>query len=502
MSLKKNVIANYFGQGWTALMSIAFVPLYIKYMGIEAYGLIGIFALLQAWLTLMDLGITPTLNREMARFVGGAHSTESIRELLHSLEAIVFSMALIMAASIWFLSDWLGGHWLKAEKLPITEVTKAISVMGLVVSLRFIESMYRGALLGLQRQVWVNVTSSGLATIRSFGAVAILAWWSPSLEAFFYWQLVVSIIATGMVAIAVHMFVPRSRGRTRFSWVAVESVLRFASGMLATTLLSLLLMQVDKILLSRLLTLEAFGYYMLAATVANALYMLVTPVNQAFFPRFTELVTKGDVAGLAIVYHRGAQTISLAVIPSTLLLVFFGYDLLRLWTGNETLAHQAAPLLALLSLGTMLNALMNIPYQLTLAYGWVSFAVWMNVIAVLLLLPAIYWATLYFGAVGAAWIWVILNLSYLLFAIHFIHQKLLTREKRRWILNGVIFPMLAALVVGLGCWYLQPINDRSLIQILWIMSSGLAMLVATGLAIPYIRILIRNAIWTVLYRAR
>lgn len=41
--LKRNLIANYLGQGWTALMGLAFIPLYIRYLGIEAYGLIGLF---------------------------------------------------------------------------------------------------------------------------------------------------------------------------------------------------------------------------------------------------------------------------------------------------------------------------------------------------------------------------------------------------------------------------------------------------------------------------
>jgi hypothetical protein len=52
-------------------MGLAFIPLYIKYHGIEAYGLIGLFALLQAWLGLLDMGMTPILGREMARFTGG-----------------------------------------------------------------------------------------------------------------------------------------------------------------------------------------------------------------------------------------------------------------------------------------------------------------------------------------------------------------------------------------------------------------------------------------------
>ena len=71
MSLRRNVLANYLGQGWRAIMSLAFVPVYIKYLGIEAYGLIGIFVMLQAWLTLLDMGMKPALAREMARFTGG-----------------------------------------------------------------------------------------------------------------------------------------------------------------------------------------------------------------------------------------------------------------------------------------------------------------------------------------------------------------------------------------------------------------------------------------------
>ena len=92
--LKRNLIANFLGQGWTALMGLAFIPLYIKYLGMEAYGLIGLFALLQAWLSLLDMGMTPTLSREMARFTGGSHSAQSIRDLLRSIEESILESRL------------------------------------------------------------------------------------------------------------------------------------------------------------------------------------------------------------------------------------------------------------------------------------------------------------------------------------------------------------------------------------------------------------------------
>jgi hypothetical protein len=44
--------------------------------------------MLLTWLGLLDLGMTPTLSREMARFTGGAHTADSIRTLLRTIEII------------------------------------------------------------------------------------------------------------------------------------------------------------------------------------------------------------------------------------------------------------------------------------------------------------------------------------------------------------------------------------------------------------------------------
>ena len=71
MSLKRNILANYASQLYVTIIGIVMVPLYIKYMGSEAYGLVGFFSMLQAWFGLLDMGLTPTMSREAARFNGG-----------------------------------------------------------------------------------------------------------------------------------------------------------------------------------------------------------------------------------------------------------------------------------------------------------------------------------------------------------------------------------------------------------------------------------------------
>jgi len=456
VSLKKNVIANYLGQGWSGLIGLAFVPLYIKYLGIEAYGLIGIFALLQAWLTLLDMGMTPTLNREMARFTAGAHTPQSIRDLLRSLEIICFGLAALIGLLIWAASGWLASDWLRADKLPLDVVAQAIAIMGGVAALRFVEGIYRGAILGLQRQVFFNVVNASLSTVRATGAIAVLAWISPTIEAYFVWQGIVSIISVAVLAVAAHGSLPATPKPARFSRQALLEIRHFAGGMMATTFLALLLTQVDKILLARLLSLEAFGYYALAASIAGALSIMIGPIAQAVYPHMAKLATQDNEAALVSVYHHAAQLLTVLTVPVVMLISFFAEGAIFVWSGDVSLAEKTAPILSVLILGALLNGLMVIPYMLQLANGWTSFAVKMNAVAVLLLIPAILWAVPRYGSEGAAWIWVMLNMGYILIGIHFMHRRLIPREKWRWYGLDILLPAGGALGVVLLAVIFRP----------------------------------------------
>ena len=134
------------------------------------------------------MGMTPTLTREMARYTAGVHTSQSIRDLLRSLEFICVVIAVLIGLSIWAAANWLASDWLKAGTLPIRTVTQAIGMMGVVAAFRFVEGLYRGAIIGLQKQVWFNGVQAILSTIRAGGAVAILVWVSPTIQAYFLWQ--------------------------------------------------------------------------------------------------------------------------------------------------------------------------------------------------------------------------------------------------------------------------------------------------------------------------
>ena len=63
-----------------------------------------------------------------------------------------------------------------------------------MTALQFVIGLYRSSLVGLQRQVQLNLVNCIMATFRSVGAVAVLIWVSPTISAFFIWQGIASLL--------------------------------------------------------------------------------------------------------------------------------------------------------------------------------------------------------------------------------------------------------------------------------------------------------------------
>ena len=63
----RNVTANLIGRIWSVVSVYVFIPAYLAFLGPEAFGLVGFYTTLVSVVAFADLGLTATLNREMAR---------------------------------------------------------------------------------------------------------------------------------------------------------------------------------------------------------------------------------------------------------------------------------------------------------------------------------------------------------------------------------------------------------------------------------------------------
>lgn len=464
-------------------MSLVAVPFYIRFLGIEAYALIGFFVLLQALLSFLDLGLSTTLNRQLARISAANGSNEDARDLVRTLELIYWPMGLLIALALVLAAPLLARQWVNAQDVPVDVVEQAIRLMGVVAALQWPASLYAGGLMGVQRQVLLNAVRVTAATLQTAGAVLILLVVSPTIQAYFMWQALVIGGQTIAIAYCLWSSLPHSGHRPRFRRTLWHSNWQFAAGMTGISLLATVLTQSDKIILTKLLPLHMFGYYALAATVATGFSYLASPVFSALFPKFSQLVAQGNLTELTAHYHKSAQLVSVIVVPAWVMAAFFSQELLSAWVNDPTTVDNTYYVLSLLATGSALNSLMLLPLALQLAYGWTSLSFYKNVVAVIAFVPLLIWMIGQYGAAGAATTWIILNAGYVLVEIPIMHHRLLRGEMWAWYFVDVGLPVAIGSSVGLLARALLPMHAPLLLALGWMLLASMLILLGSFYAL-------------------
>ena len=99
-SIKANAISNYFGQGYTIVLTLLCTPFYLQYLGAEAYGLVGFFIIMQNWLNLLDMGLGTTLCRQVSVARGQNSGFRHFKNLVRSFE-LVFAVLVVSILAVW-----------------------------------------------------------------------------------------------------------------------------------------------------------------------------------------------------------------------------------------------------------------------------------------------------------------------------------------------------------------------------------------------------------------
>ena len=446
-SIKKNIVANLLGKIWGAALAILLIPQYIKYLGIESYGLVGFYGTLIGSMAVLDLGLSTTLNRELAKYKSENRLVKDIRNLTFSLECIYWSTGLFICFLIMFLSGFISSHWVKVEHLPLTEVKRSVILMGAVIAFQWPISLYSGGLTGLEKQVLNNGITIIMTTLRAAGVIIILKYFSATLQSFFLWQVSISLLYVLVMRKSLWKALPFYNMKSTFSKKQIKIIWRFAAGMTGISIVTFFLAQIDKIVLSKILTLTQFGYYTLAFTIATSITLIASPVSITFFPQFSKLIAGGEQEELKRLYHQACKLISTCIFPICFVLIFFMKDILKIWTNNSVTTENTCLMTQILLSGSLLNSLMVMPYNLLIASGWTRFTIYQNSIAAIILVPLLFLLTNKYGALGATFVWVIVNAGYIFISQPIMHRKLLKNELFTWYWDDILVPMLPSLVV-------------------------------------------------------
>lgn len=480
-SIKKNIIANYVGQAYKALIGIVMMPLYLSYLGSEAFGLIGFYIMLQSWMQLLDIGMKPTLARESAKYRAGSISSLELQTILRTLEVIFVATGALAAAAMIFSSNYIATSWLNVKELDLTIVSLSVSIMAVIVGVRWVSSLYNGVVSGLERQVWLNGFGIVSSTFRFVFVLIPFEIFGASIEVFFVYQLIASLFEAVVIIIFTYGNFEKIKEKVSYSFDVLKKIYKFSFAIAFGSVIWVLVTQVDKLILSKYISLDEYGYFSLAIVIANGLFVLGNAIGAAIMPRMTIYNEQGKTKELDKLYFLSVEIVLIVVVPISALLVFYGENILYLWTNDALAAQKASEIMKWYVLGNVMVSMGAFAYYLQYAKGNLKLHVRGNLIYAAILIPSQIYMASNFGPIYTGMLWFVANLLIVVLWLGVIHKKFLSGKHLSWLWLNLKMFIGGYMVVYALTYYFNINFEYELIEFLKLAFIGVVSVIFTFL---------------------
>lgn len=459
-TLSRSLVASLGARLWVALLSLLAMPIYLRLLGKDDFGVVGFFVSLQVFVNFLDMGLGASLVRKLSMH----HQTdpELASRYAKTYERAYVLIGIVALIGLWALAPWMAHHWLNPTPSQLADLPRQLQLAAVSICLTWMSGIYTSMLTGLELQTRLAAIQSIIAALRFAIPIAVLCVHSD-LTWFFIAHAGVAIVQWIIFrSSAAHQLQGiRLSGRTE--WALLMQQRQFSLGLVGIMSTTFLITQLDKVILSKMLALTDFGIYSLCVTLASGIHIAVQPLFNILYPRFSRLTSPDFEENATRLYRLGAQIMALLVIPIASSMVVFAPEVLWILTGDRTIMTQGANTLVFLVLANSINAVMNLPYALQLSHGWSTLPMKVNFFALIFLTPSMLIATEKLGATGASI--VIFSLYFLILMIvpAITHKRLLKNELQYWSLHAVWGPTLVCAVLSIiGKLIWDPSGNRVL----------------------------------------
>ena len=492
--VKVNLIFNYIGSVYTFLVGIFVLPLYLKYLGPEAYGLVAFFTLVQSWMTMLDVGLSPTLGRSVAiaKVNAGAGGFRELMRLLRSLEILFVSVSILVVLVFFSSKNFIATEWFTVENLDLKSIGFCIAIIGIIVGIRWVGGLYRSGIAAMEYQVWLNLNNIVFSTVKVSSALGYFHFFSDDVRGFFIIQLVIAAFEVSSLLFKFYSIIPEKLNiGLRFSWLSLRKIIPFASGIAYTSWLWIFLTQFDKLLLSKYLSLSDFGFYALIALLASSVSQLSGPVKAAILPKMTMLIEKGERSDFLSLYTSSSQFLAVVIFSVTAMIACFGEHLIYSWTGNADLSAWGGPIIVWLVIGNGILAVETLLYVMQFAHGKLKLHTIGSTISCVIQIPIIYYAVSNYGAHGAAISWFCFRAVFFTVWSGYVHSVLLPNFHLKWF-SSVALIAISAGISSYVFSLLITISDDRVLSFLQLISIGLLVLLVALVSSSVIRSTVRS----------
>lgn len=433
------------------LTQLFLLPFYVNILGVESYALIGIYIALQAVFVMFDLGMSTTVNQALADMLADDQKKDKSNNLLWTFELIYWILGLIIFVVVYFLLPVITDQWIGQSGYDVEDLRSQVLFIALLVVVRFPLSFYTGAMNGLQLQYKMNFILIVFELVKFASIILFVLYVSKSVSIYFLVNIFLSLVSILILRSAIYRSIGNST-RPVFDKSVIREHWRFSLGVCFISLAAILASQSDKFVLGKMVSMTEFSFYTLAFTIASIPSKIYSSVASAFYPALVTEKSKNQLDSMINVYHKACQMISILTVPVVMMVIAFMPQLLELWFGNNEKAEILTPLVRVLLIGFTLNGFVTMPYYIQLVHKWTRLSIVKNLIALIVLLPALYYAIQYFGIMGACWIWSFLNAMYFAFEVPIMHTRILKDEQFKYYIQDIGLILVCGMVCSLGLY--------------------------------------------------
>ena len=361
MSIRKHTGYNLLGALLPVGVSLLTIPIYIRLIGDARYGVLAILWSFLGYFGMFDLGLGRATAQRIAAL--GNSSPALIASTFWTALAMNGVLGVVGGMLIWPVATYVFGQTISVSADLRSELWPALPWLMLAVPLMTLSGVLGGALLGRAQFYELNIISVTSSTLLQ--TVPLLVAWGhgPDLA----W-IIPSVILTRLFSFVlvfwrckVHVF----RGYApSISRDHAASLLVFGGWATVTSLVSPLMVVLDRFVIGAKIGASAVTYYTVPFTLAERSTVLPAALTSALFPRFAiaSLVERQQLTTRAI------RALSAAMTPVMLIALLLVEPFFRLWI-NPDFASNASVTARILLLGFWINGLAYVPFAQLQAAG-------------------------------------------------------------------------------------------------------------------------------------
>jgi O-antigen/teichoic acid export membrane protein len=389
----KNILINFVGLVLPTFVSLLTIPLYIKILGVDRYGVINLVWALIGYFSVLDLGVSLATENHIAK--ARATGDEAVATIFWSACWMNFVTGVIGGALIYFGAYIYTAHVVHLQPEFQHEVLAALPWIALAVPVANVSWVFAGALTGVERFKAFNVNQT-LGTfifqLLPLGAAYLIA---PSLAVVIPAAVCARLIA-GLMLGATTLRALEIKRLKLPEWPVIRELFGYGKWVIATSGANMIGDSLDRVLVGAMLGAKFVTYYAMPQNLVTRLNLLQSAMLRTLFPRLSA-ATKDDAGVMvrhALTFLNGAFT------PCVIFALFALGPFLTVWVGPE-LAAESAPVGRIIVIGVWITGQSNLMKILIQAQADPAAVARVSFLELPVFIAALWAGIHFFGIIGA-----------------------------------------------------------------------------------------------------